>query len=431
MPILYLHGVLIRDETGWDGLERILRRYVAPVIAKEPEQVLIERCFWGDFGARFRWNNLSTPDSPIRHAMLDTVSKAKDNQANMVRFSEVSKRLIEQTKPKQRASQPPVRLKDLSPENLSNFCASLIAADSTKWSMKELNLAIMAADEVIYEAATHKLLEKCIKIEEEYSVLQKLVKERYKKMDPQVSPSSMKLLPSMTKTMSINLLEGLERAAHGAGFAVTRAAAEIRVPINMFVTTFIGDVLTYLYGRGDATMPGQIPLIVLESLVRCRENQKERPGEPLIVLSHSMGGQIMYDLVTHFLPRMPEFSDMRIDFWCAAASQVGLFEELKLFLESSDEFSMEYGNQVPFPDKRYLGYWWNVWDHNDFISWSAKGIIDGIDDEFYNTGMFLVDAHGGYLVLPSFFRRFAKKLEHAKAHNWMREDTRDLAQKLR
>ena len=63
------------------------------------------------------------------------------------------------------------------------------------------------------------------------------------------------------------------------------------------------------------------------------------------------------------------------------------------------------------PDKRYLGYWWNVWDYNDFISYSARNIFDEVEDDFYNTGMFLADAHGGYLVRPSFFRQFAEKLD--------------------
>jgi hypothetical protein len=61
-----------------------------------------------------------------------------------------------------------------------------------------------------------------------------------------------------------------------------------------------------------------------------------------------------------------------------------------------------------------------VWDRNDFVSYTVDGIIDGVDDESYYSGMFLVGAHSGYLVRPSFYRRFAKKLEAARAQNWRR-----------
>lgn len=71
-----------------------------------------------------------------------------------------------------------------------------------------------------------------------------------------------------------------------------------------------------------------IPQLMMEFWI------KQRKNEPLIVLTHSMEGQIVYDLVTHFLPRLNRICG--IDSWYATASQVDLFEEMKLFLESSD-----------------------------------------------------------------------------------------------
>jgi len=84
---------------------------------------------------------------------------------------------------------------------------------------------------------------------------------------------------------------------------------------------------------------------------------------------------------------MPEFSDMRIDFWCAAASQVGLLRSSKLFPEApmSSAWNTQSG---ALSRPKVSGLLWNVWDHNDFISWSAKGIIYGIDDEFYKQACF-------------------------------------------
>jgi hypothetical protein len=119
--------------------------------------------------------------------------------------------------------------------------------------------------------------------------------------------------------------------------------------------------------------------------------------------------------VSSLLPNDPDRSHVKVDFWCATASQVGFFEEAKLFLASEPRYRT--GRPVPFP-QRNLGVWWNVWDHNDFISFSAADIFQGVDDEAYDSGMSLLAAHGGYLKRPGFYRRCAEKLEQAKRNDW-------------
>jgi hypothetical protein len=57
---------------------------------------------------------------------------------------------------------------------------------------------------------------------------------------------------------------------------------------------------------------------------------------------------------------------------------------------------------------------WNVWDHNDFLSFTADGICAGVDDHSYSSGKSLIDAHGGYLQRASFFHELARKAESAK-----------------
>jgi hypothetical protein len=111
-------------------------------------------------------------------------------------------------------------------------------------------------------------------------------------------------------------------------------------------------------------------------------------------------------------PRDPATKDIRIDFWCASASQVGFFEEAKLFLASDPKHRS--GLPVPFPHAN-LGVWWNVWDYNDFLSFTAEDICAGVEDSAYNGGKSLIEAHGGYLARASFFRDLAKKVSTAKA----------------
>ena len=116
------------------------------------------------------------------------------------------------------------------------------------------------------------------------------------------------------------------------------ALAELRAPLNDIFSIFLGDAFVYLNRRRDGQgRPGAIPALVIDKLRDMRANQLARANEPIVLLTHSMGGQIAYDMVTHFLPSDPALADIRIDFWCAAASQVGFFEEAKLFIASRPE----------------------------------------------------------------------------------------------
>jgi hypothetical protein len=68
---------------------------------------------------------------------------------------------------------------------------------------------------------------------------------------------------------------------------------------------------------------------------------------------------------------------------------------------------------APTPSDEHLGYWWNVWDYNDFLSYRAAGMVEGVDDKSYSSGLSVVSAHSGYSRRPSFYRRFADKLHTA------------------
>jgi hypothetical protein len=211
------------------------------------------------------------------------------------------------------------------------------------------------------------------------------------------------------------LSEALKRGASAPAYAASMLAAEVRPHLNELASLFIGDVFEYLDKRGDAQKPGPILQRVLDALEKAQSDKQTRPGEPLVVITHSMGGQLIYDAVTHFLPNSPRHRDIKIDFWCATASQVGFFEELKLFKFRDD--SVAVPNRMPFP-RSHLGMWWNIWDANDFLSFTANPVFDGVDDESYDSGLSLVTAHSGYLRRPSFYRKLAAKLEHAARANW-------------
>lgn len=201
--------------------------------------------------------------------------------------------------------------------------------------------------------------------------------------------------------------EWWQRATSLPGHLAARSLEGVRHTLNEQVLLFLGDIFSYFHNREA------IIARVMEALAAARRSQVVRGGEPLVVLSHSMGGQVVYDLVSHYLPRMPEADQVRIDFWAAAASQVGLFEELKLF-QASDPLH-QTGYPVPRPDRRFLGTWWNIWDPNDVLSFTTRTIFADVDDVHYESGLALHEAHTGMLTMPSFYSLFAERLSGALA----------------
>ena len=120
--------------------------------------------------------------------------------------------------------------------------------------------------------------------------------------------------------------ESVSRLRSSPAAATSLLAGEFRGSLNDFVTRFLGDVLYYIDGRGTVDRPGPIPAVLVNAIKTAQVNKQNRNGEPIVVLTHSMGGQIAYDTVTSFLPGSADSRDIKVDFWCATASQVGFFE---------------------------------------------------------------------------------------------------------
>jgi hypothetical protein len=410
MPILFIHGVAVRDDASWKATQRYLREYVAPVIANDPQNVDIHFVKWYPVGGKFAWKGASRPPSLLgmgADAEEGTVTRAVE-LAGMPQTAAATLPAAAPSAgtggliaggaaPAAGAAAP--RQRDLAPDQLSD----------------------RAADEVAHDPATPARLAAQPNAAAERAEFERLVAERWRARAAG-DLAAHGGVPGWLQELGRRLDETLQRASGLPGWAVSRVLGELRRPLNDFVTLFFGDVFTYLQEQTDgAGGPGPIVRTLLDGLRHARDNQRARGGEPLIVLSHSMGGQVVYDTVTWFLEREPGLEDVRVDFWCATASQVGLFEELKLFMASDPAIGAGQAREkVPFPAKARLGHWWNVWDYNDFISYTGKGIFEGVHDDSFDSGMSLIQAHGGYIQRPSFYRTFAGHLRRAAAGNWRR-----------
>jgi hypothetical protein len=226
------------------------------------------------------------------------------------------------------------------------------------------------------------------------------------------------------------------------GYLFGRIVDPLRKPLNENVTLFLGDIFFYLARRGTAENPGEITKQLLDKLKEAHKKKLET-GEPLIVFSHSMGGQLVYDMVSYYLPKMSqvpgqdELKDISIDFWCAAASQVGLFKEMKVFKQDDDgssatshqkflELDLGVGawedkiESTDFPSN-HLKIWWNLWDDSDYLSFTVEPFVKEVFDDLYDSGKSPALSHTNHFDDPDFYKEFALLIQEAKNVNWDRQ----------
>lgn len=421
MPILYIHGVNTRSREPFEQeILAYLRRYVAPEISESPKSVMIEDVFWGDVAVDFAWDGASRPRSRL-------LGQGVDELGGVTRFAQaIVAGQLSQCLNDWPSSEADVSnggllsgstpgglllaLSSLSEDELGDLLAAAVATTVT--DAQERARLVMIADEVAHDPVVRTTLVDEPWPQQQASVLMAAIQQRAQEQETLLGQGVGDWFVGVRDRVG----EIVGRATSFPAYSASVIAAELRKPLNDLVSVFIGDVFHYLHTRGEGNKPGTIPRRLLDKLHAAHRNRIERNGEPIVVLSHSMGGQIVYDVISHFLPTStsPD-NNPRVDFWCATASQVGFFEEAKLFLDSQPEYCT--GRPVPFPHE-HLGVWWNVWDPNDVLSFTAEGIFSQVDDESFNSGMSLLGAHGGYLQRPSFYRAFAAKLAQAKHDGW-------------
>lgn len=190
----------------------------------------------------------------------------------------------------------------------------------------------------------------------------------------------------------------LRRAGvRSAGDGRTSRVARLVAPT---VATFFGDVFEYLDKRGTPEQPGEIPAVVVKDLRRAAAAVTDKDPH-LVVVGHSLGGVIAYDLLTSFVPTVHARAFVTV------GSQVGLFEELKLFLGSDRAVPAAGVPRLARPGA--VDHWINVFDHNDLLSYRVEPLVDGVDEFRYATGE-LLTAHGAYFGQPRFHQRLAERL---------------------
>jgi hypothetical protein len=392
MPILYVHGVNVRSREGFKAITPYLERLVAPAISGDPANVLVDDVYWGDLGVQFAWGGVSRPLSQLLGMGAEQAPGGLTQALAYSAFAKSLGRLPADTAPAEPLGGPatggligggaspgqavtaPVDLRPLTDDQLSDFLAGVL--DQTTADDAQRSELILAADAVARDPATRTALAAAPAGEKQVEVLMSRIGTLAPKPGGLVPQGAPAWLLGLRDRVSETVRRGLGLPAYTASVVLS----ELRKPLHELVSVFIGDVCQYLTLRGTAAAPGKIPLELLAKLRAAAANKRERGGEPLVVLTHSMGGQLVYDAITRFLPGDPSLEDIHIDFWCATASQVGFFEEAKFFLASDPQYRT--GSPAPFPAPG-LGVWWNVWDPNDVLSFTARDSFLGVDSVTY------------------------------------------------
>jgi alpha-beta hydrolase superfamily lysophospholipase len=409
MTIIYVHGVKVRSPEHGRELRKSFARWLGPKLSVNGAEPGYEPIYWGDLAARFRWDLASRPKTALL-GMGGADEFAGLGSLRVAGSSSPLDKLAAPTvidspvlgAPVRSAETPMPPLASVLRERRGDFVADLYLVCRPTRSGEDP----IAEDPLLAglaEASAHVADQWDALVAQETNDAAR-ARKLVAAVDAALKDDKTIAMGGFADWMS-NAGERLRRAAVWPGDAVSTVFAELRPTLNEFVAYFVGDVFTYLKERGDRAAPGEIPRRVLAALRRA-QSRKAATGEKIVIVSHSMGGQLVYDALTYFTADDDgTLANLEVDHWFTCGSQVSLFAELRLFLGQDEVAS---GCKLPMPPR--VRSWTNYYDLNDLVGFIMEPVYEGVKDLAYDTGYGLAFAHTGFLARPSFFQALAQRL---------------------
>ena len=386
MPIVYVHGVSVRMEHDYYApsektRESLMRSILLPGFA--PANSKIFNPYWGNLAASLAWDGKSLPTGTDEHLGPADVLVQKVAEEAMIEVGSVDpERLLPTLARKKGLGRAidvlwPAAAVGQKPADADAFGqAGAVAA-----KLAEENDHPEWLDEVADNAA----------------FTERLLQEIKKKSAPAAARADEAL---GLQDWWNSTVEGAKKLATSAAAAVTNPAVRaVRPALNEKITYFVGDVFCYL--RSREKNKENCPIVKVVGTAIRGAAALRKADDPLVVIGHSMGGNICYDLLTSYL------KDVECDLFLTVGSQVGLFEELKLF--NSSDTGIKHPKQVKRPAN--VKRWINVFDLADVFSYSGTAMFDGIEEYDFSSGETVVTAHGAYLLQPRFYQRLKARLK--------------------
>jgi hypothetical protein len=395
VPLVFIHGVSNRDTPEYreNQLSRdaCFRAFVVPALGVDAQNFKIFNPYWGDEGVRFRWRNASLPEAAADietfgvldpedlRVAADVLAAARTDAADIVAVAKQSLPDaidIVWSTAFPRASTP----EEANALAKSYKQARLYAASNPKpdWLAKAQSGNFL--DQLMFDVDT-----------------------RDAARVPMTEGAEARWESFGGVELMDRLKEGLARITSLPASAMSSVVLTLgRRNTHLGAVQFLGDVFQYLHTRGDKKTPGPILKRVLDDFMNARNALSA--GDPkLIVVGHSLGGVIAYDILSYFDP------SIEVDVLVTVGSQVALFEEMALYKASQPDFVPNpASDRLPRPAK--VKRWLNVLDPNDVFSFRIEGVFDGVKDFEYETGFGTMAAHSGYFRRPSFFERLGERL---------------------
>lgn len=390
MPLVFVHGVSNRMGAGYRAgvanRNALFRQFLlSPYAEATGDEIVVDSPYWGDLGGRLAWDGASIPlgdfealgaeDSDYLALQAATAATSSVADADQIVLEVVREGSL------------------LQAVDLLWAAAAMLSDDNADV------LSTQAPQAVAY-ARAHPSPSWLDKVDDDDALLVRLQRE--------VAAASTEGTPGQPQdeweSLGVGelwnqLRTGLGRLRSAVTGTIGRAASDrIRPAVLPGLAMFLGDVFQYLH-QHESDEPA-IATVVGDSIRSASAGRSDE--DPLVVVAHSMGGNITYDLLTSTL------SDVEVDLYVTVGTQIGLFEELKLFRSSDPSIpGDDPSRRVPRPDN--VGRWINVFDFSDVLGYRVSSIIEGAEDLEYRTGG-LLHAHNLYFVQPSFHERLARRV---------------------
>ncbi|MFP3558089.1 hypothetical protein SB861_46615 [Paraburkholderia sp. SIMBA_049] len=412
MTILYIHGVSVRSPDPGIALGKSFLRWLGPKVSRSGQSVDYVPVYWGDVAAKFLWHLESRPKTLLLKQGAEDALAIARTFGYTGRLPPAAPGVPKQGPvigaPPAPVAEAAVSLAGVAPERRADLLADLYLAFAP-----EANAENTASDEkkftALDSAKIASLPAACAAAADQWDAI-------ISNNPPQQQTSA--LMRAVEKELSGGMIvqggfadwmsrasEAVNRAGSLPFNAISSIAAELRPRVHEATAYFLGDVLTYMNTRQQPDgKPGAIPQRVLEPLARAHL-RKQETGEPIVILTHSMGGQLLYDVLTHFIAQDQRFHGLSLDHWITCGSQVSFFAELGLFIGQP---AVADGAKLNAP--ACVKAWTNYYDLNDVVGFIMKPVFEGVTDIGYDTGCGLGFAHSGFLTRPTFFESVAERL---------------------
>lgn len=178
----------------------------------------------------------------------------------------------------------------------------------------------------------------------------------------------------------------------------------VREPLSTQIGLFLGDVFVYL--RWRQADPDRVFGPIIKDLAAANAARSEQAK--LIVVGHSLGAVILYDLLSdpaaladiHAASGKP----LQIDAWITVGAQPGLFADMGLYDRTPDA-----DGRLPRPD--CVGLWMNIYDYTDVLSFRTEPFFADVTDFEFDNASGALQAHTAYFQRPSFYQRLRTRLQ--------------------